>query len=68
MPAGLQELNVQARVVELDAQLAAEVARRGWALERCSVVDELWVKTGSLGDRILPAVQAAYIGQGLVQK
>ena len=41
-PAGLRELNVQARVVHMDAQLAAEVACRGRVLARCDVLDRWW--------------------------
>ena len=46
-PAGLRELVVQAWVVDMDAQLAAEVAQRGRMLERCDVLDREWLETGS---------------------
>ena len=65
-PAGLQELHVQARVVDVDAQLAAEVAQRGWVLECCNVVDSTWVNSGSLGAKILPAVRVMQLRQGPV--
>ena len=38
-PAGLRDLNVQARVVDMDAALTAEVGQRGRVLERCDVLD-----------------------------
>ena len=41
-PMGLQELNVQARVVHMDARLAAQVAQRGRRLACCDAVDERW--------------------------
>ena len=63
-PASLRGLNVQARAVELDSHLAAEVAQRGRVLERCDVVDD-----NGLGDsewEVLPRVQVVYIGRGSV--
>ena len=36
---GLQHVNVQARVVDMDDHLAAEVGQRGRVLERCDVFD-----------------------------
>ena len=61
-PVGLRELNVQARVVAMDAQLAAEVAQRGRVLERCDAVDKGWDRISSEG----PAVQVVHIGRGPV--
>ena len=43
-PAGLRGLHVRAQVVDMDAQLAAEVARRGHMMERCGL-GEAWVAT-----------------------
>ena len=61
-PTGLQELVVQARAVDMDSHLAAEVALRGRMLESCDVVDESW---GSPGLAV-PTVQVVHIGQGPV--
>ena len=61
-PAGLRALNVQARGVDMDARLAAEVAHRGRVLDCCDVIDNAWDTTHS----VVPPVQVAYIGQGLV--
>ena len=62
-PAGLRALNVQARVVDMDAELAAEVAQRGRVLERCEVLDSKW---GQGTNVIVPPVQVVHIGQGPV--
>ena len=61
-PASLQALNVQARVVDMDEHLAAEVARRGRLLDRCDVIDG---KCGDITDEV-PPVQVAYVGRGSV--
>ena len=63
-PAALRELSVQARGVDMDAQLAAEVAQRGRVLARCDVVDIIvwW----HLIDAQVPTVQVVHIGQGPV--
>ena len=59
-PAGLRELNVQARVVDMDSRMAAEVAQRGRVLDGCNVVDTEWRSaTGNV-----PPVQVAFIGAG----
>ena len=62
-PTGMRELVVQARVVEMDSHLAAEVAQRGRMLERCDVVDEKWGSGGS----VVPDVQVVHMGHGPVQ-
>ena len=62
-PAGLRALNVQARVVAMDRELAAEVAQRGRMLERCDVVDGEW---GDYAGGVMPPVQVAYIRRGPV--
>ena len=61
--AGLRALNVQARMVNMDAQLAAEVAQRGRVLERCDVLDSKW---GLDLNVAVPPVQVVHIGQGPV--
>ena len=61
-PAGLHELNVQARVVDMDHNLAVEVEQRGRVLEGCEIIDPEWEATGS----VVPPVQVAFIGQGPV--
>ena len=61
-PAGLRELNVQARVVDMDSHVAAEVAQRGRVLERCDRIDYAWDRRYS----VVPPVQVAFIGQGPV--
>ena len=61
-PTGLRELVVQARAVEMNSQLAAEVARRGRMLERCDVVDSKWGTGGS----VVPDVQVLHMGRGPV--
>ena len=58
-PAGLRGLHVRARVVDMDAHLAAEVAQRGRVLERCSV--ERW-QGGITYDG--PPMRVVAIGQG----
>ena len=58
-PAGLRALHVRARVVDMDAGLAAEVAQRGRVLERCSV--EGW-QGGDTCD-LLP-LRVVAMGQG----
>ena len=64
-PAGLQELIVQARVVDMDVHLAAEVAQRGRVLERCDVLGSEW---GEVLCSSVSQVQVVHIGQGPVQK
>ena len=62
-PVGLRELNVQARAVDMDAVLAAEVAQRGRVLERCDVYE----RTSGQGTGVdAPTVQVVAIGRGLV--
>ena len=61
--AGLRALNVQARRVVMDCELAAEVAQRGRMLERCEVLDREWEDYAG-GD--VPPVRVAYIGRGPV--
>ena len=69
-PAGLRELNVQAREVDMDALLCAEIARRGRVLNRFDVLDKWWDCTRTArGRRIVsasPALQVVYIGRGPV--
>ena len=69
-PAGLRELNVQAREVDMDSLLCAEIARRGRVLDRCDVLDKWWDSKGQArGRRIVsavPALQVVYIGRGPV--
>ena len=61
--AGLRELNVQARVVDMEFHLAAEVAQRGRMLGRCDVLDQEWSQATG---RVVPPVQVVFIGRGPV--
>ena len=61
-PTGLQELVVQAREVNMDTHLAAEVAQRGRMVERCDTVDKRWAHGGA----VAPIVRVVHIGQGTV--
>ena len=61
---GLRDLTVQARVVDMDDHLAAEVAQRGRVLERCDVFDSEWDEYRGA----MPQVQMVHIGQGPVQR
>ena len=63
-PAGLRDLNVQARAVDMNAHLAAEVGQRGRMLQRCDVLDSKW---GEGPDTCVPQVQVVHIGRGPVQ-
>ena len=80
-PASLRELNVQGKVVDMDAPLAAEVARRGRRLACCDVVDGRWgegsalksiiycavrMTGGKAGGRHVLRLQVVHIGQGPV--
>ena len=65
-PAGLRELNVQARVVDMDSCMAAEVARRGRVLDRCDELDSECVEGLECPGCCVPPVQVAYIGRGPV--
>ena len=66
-PAGLRELNVQARVVDMDEPLAAEVGQRGRVLERCEVFDRRWFdRKWFTTDSVVPSVQVVHIGRGPV--
>ena len=62
-PAGLRALNVQARVVDMDSCMAAEVAQRGRVLDRCDVLDSKWSQGTNVA---VPSVQVVHIGQGPV--
>ena len=61
-PTGLRELLVQARAVEMDSHLAAEVRQRGRTLERCDVVDRSY-RSCSFP---VPTVRVVHIGHGPV--
>ena len=60
VPAGLRELSIQARAVDMDSRLAAEVAQRGRVLDRCGVIDRDCADEG----RAVPPVQVVHIGEG----
>ena len=64
-PASLRGLNVQARGVDMDDNLAAEVEQRGRVLEGCEVIDLDWEASGASGSDV-PPVQVVYIGRGPV--
>ena len=66
-PAGLQDLNVQARGVDMDDRLVAEVGQRGRVLERCDVFDSEWVERLEIPGCHVPPGQVVHIGQGQVQ-
>ena len=80
-PMGLRELNVQARVVHMDARLAAQVAQRGRRLACCDAVDERGGRKSSektflgctlckwevkVGGLSVVPVQVVHIGRGPV--
>ena len=65
-PAGLRDLNVQARVVDMDGHLAAEVGQRGRVLERCDALDSEWGEQPAPYGDCVPQVQVVHIGRGLV--
>ena len=80
-PMRLRDLNVQARVVHMDARLAAQVAQRGRRLACCDAVDErwrqkpsqekvlgctLWTRGVKVGGLSVVPVQVVHIGRGPV--